>query len=50
MNTGATVNDVVYDTEHRIVTTPAYMQANAKCHEVHDGMSKFITFISNMVQ
>jgi enhancing lycopene biosynthesis protein 2 len=50
MNTGATVQDVVYDTEHRIVTTPAYMQANARPHEVYDGMSKFITYVSHMVK
>jgi enhancing lycopene biosynthesis protein 2 len=50
MNTGASVHDVVYDNEHRIVTTPAYMQANAKPHEVHDGINKFITYVSHMVQ
>jgi enhancing lycopene biosynthesis protein 2 len=36
------VNDFVTDREHRIVTTPAYMYANAKPFEVYTGVRKAI--------
>jgi enhancing lycopene biosynthesis protein 2 len=48
--TSSHVDDVVSDPENRIVTTPAYMQANAKPHEVLDGISKFITHVTYMVK
>jgi enhancing lycopene biosynthesis protein 2 len=50
MSTSSHVDDVVSDPENRIVTTPAYMQANAKPHEVFDGISKFITHVTYMVK
>ena len=42
MNTACRVNDIVSDSRNKIVSTPAYMQGNAKPHEVFDGMSKFV--------
>lgn len=50
MITGCHVNDVVMDTENRVVTTPAYMQGNARPHEVFDGIGKFITYVTSMVK
>jgi enhancing lycopene biosynthesis protein 2 len=50
MMTSSHVDDVISDPENRIVTTPAYMQANAKPHEVFDGISKFISHVTYMVK
>jgi len=50
MMTSSLVDDVVSDPDNRIVTTPAYMQANAKPHEVFDGISKFVSHVTHMVR
>lgn len=44
------VHDTIFDPEHLIVTTPAYMQENAQPHEVYDGMQKFISYVTSLVQ
>ena len=36
------VKEICTDYDHRLVTTPAYMQGNAKPHEVVDGVARFV--------
>lgn len=50
MRVNKTVRDVVFDPDNFIVTTPAYMQGDARPHEVWEGMQKFVITISQMVK
>jgi len=44
------VNGVCTDWVNELVTTPAYMQGNAKPHEVYDGVQHFVRKVNTVVQ
>ena len=44
------VDQVCTDWSHEIITTPAYMQGNAKPHEVLHGVQKFVRKVHTVVQ
>lgn len=41
---------VCTDWINEIVTTPAYMQGNAKPHEIYDGVQHFVRKVNTVVQ
>ena len=41
---------VCTDWVNELVTTPAYMQGNAKPHEIYDGIQHFVRKVNTVVQ
>ena len=46
----ANVHESCIDWSNKIVTTPAYMQGDAKPHEVFDGIQTFLTKVDSLVK
>ena len=43
------VNEIYYDPEHHIVSTPAYMYGNAKLHHIAEGINKLVKKIVDLI-
>ena len=44
------IDETCTDWDHRVVTTGAYMQGDAKPHEVYDGVKDFVVNVQQAVQ
>ena len=44
------VNGVCIDWNLNLVTTPAYMQADASPHAIHDGMQGFLSRVNTLIK
>ena len=44
------VNGVCLDWKNHIITTPAYMQADASPHAVFDGVQSFLSKVNSLVR
>ena len=50
LNTTTDVDGVVFDSENKVYTTPAYMREDAKPHEVFEGIDNMVKMIAKSLK